>query len=428
MSKLIVSGDKKVCGEIEISSAKNVILPLISACIMIEGKITFLNCKKLCDVTVILEIIKYLGGEYSFVGDNLVVDCSKVYRYELPEVLSKKIRASIFLVGPLLSRFHRACFFTPGGCDIGSRPIDIHLDGFKKLGVEIASHDVIYCRTNKLVGNEIVLRYRSVGATENIIMASVMADGKTVIRNSAKEPEIVCLVKFLKLCGAKIYGEGTSTITIEGVKKLKASNLVFKPISDRIEVGSYILLTLSVGGEILLKNANFLNNIALYKKIRNNACKITLDNDKIYIKASGVGKGLNYIKTAPYPYFPTDLQSQLCAYSTTLKGLTVVEESVFENRFMQLNELNKMGANIVVKGNKAFVKGVDRLVGTSVVALDLRGGMAMVIAGLKADGITTISNCEIIDRGYYKIENQLSSLGLDVVRSNLWNIKNFYYL
>lgn len=419
MSKFIVRSGKNISGEVVIPSAKNVMLPLISACIMVEGKITFINCKKLLDVTVILEIIKYLGGDYYFVGDNLTVDCSKVYRYELPETLSKQIRASIFLVGPLLSRFHRACFFAPGGCDIGSRPIDIHLDGFKKLGVEISNGDIVYCRCDKLIGNDITLRYRSVGATLNLIMASVLGEGRTVIRNSAREPEIVCLVKFLKLCGAKIYGEGTSVIVIDGVKKLRGINYNFKPISDRIEVGTYMLLTLNVGGELLIKNANFINNVALYKKIRNNACKITIDNDKIYIKASGVGKSLNYVKTAPYPYFPTDLQSQICAYASTLKGSTIVEESVFENRFKQLDELVKMGANILVKNNKAYIKGVDTLYGTSVKALDLRGGIAMVIAGLRAQGVTTIDNAEVIDRGYFQIEKQLKSLGLDIVRSNL---------
>ena len=419
MSKLIVSSRKNISGEVIIPSAKNVMLPLISACIMIEGKVTFLNVKKLLDITVILEIIKYLGGDYYFVGDNLTVDCSKVYRYELPETLSKQIRASIFLVGPLLSRFHRACFFYPGGCDIGSRPIDIHLDGFRKLGVEISSGDIVYCRCDKLLGNDIRLRYKSVGATLNIVMAAVLGEGRTTIRNSAKEPEIVCLIKFLKLCGAKIYGEGTSTIIVDGVKKLKSLNYSFKPISDRIEVGTYMIMSLNVGGELLIKNANFLNNIALYKKIQNNACKITLDNDKIYIKASGVGKGLNYIKTAPYPFFPTDLQSQICAYATTLNGVTIVEEGVFENRFKQLGELIKMGANITVKNNKAYIRGVDSLSGCNVTALDLRGGIAMVIAGLRAQGVTIINNAEVIDRGYYQIEKQLTSLGLDIVRSNL---------
>ena len=416
MSNLIIYGNNKIFGEISAESAKNAMLPLISACIMYEGKVTFNKCPKLNDILVMLEIIEYLGGKYSFNGDELTVDCSSLYNYELPFELTKKIRASIFMVGAILGRFHKACFCLPGGCNIGERPIDIHLEGLKQLGVEISSCECIYCRTNKLIGKEITLRYKSVGATENLIMAGVLAEGKTIINNAAKEPEIMCLVKFLKLIGAKIYGAGTSKIVVEGVKKLNKENITFSPISDRIEVGTYMLLTMSVGGEILIKNTNINHNLSLLKKIYNNACKIVVDNDKIYIKSSGAGKSLGYIKTSPYPMFPTDLQAQLVAYSSTLRGTTVVEETVFNGRFAHCFELNKMGANISVKNNRAIIKGVDGLIGAEVVATDLRGGASLVIAGLKAEGKTIIRNAENIDRGYYQIEKKLQQLGANVKR------------
>ncbi len=416
MSNLVIYGNNKIFGEITAESAKNAMLPLISACIMYEGKVTFNRCPKLKDVLVMLEIIEYLGGKYSFNGEELTVDCSSLYLYELPFELTKKIRASIFMVGAILGRFHKACFCSPGGCNIGERPIDIHLDGLRQLGVEISSGDCIFCKTDKLKGNEIILKYKSVGATENLIMAGVLAEGKTIINNAAKEPEIICLVKLLKLFGAKIYGAGTSRIVVEGVSNLNKQNVYFSPISDRIEIGTYILLTMSVGGEILIKNVNANHNLALLKKIYNNACKIVVDNDKIYIKSSGAGKSLGYVKTAPYPLFPTDLQAQLIAYSSTLNGTTVVEETVFNSRFSHCFELNKMGADIIVKNNKAIIKGVNGLTGASVVANDLRGGASLVIAGLKAEGKTVIGNAEAIDRGYFQIEKKLQLVGANIKR------------
>ena len=339
-----------------------------------------------------------------------------MYNYEIPYELAKKIRASIFLTGPLLARFHKVYFYNPGGCDIGARPIDIHLNGFKCFNIESSISEHIYCRCDKLNGCKINLRYKSVGATENLLMLSVLSNGKTTITNCAKEPEVVCLANFLNLCGAKIKGAGTSVIEVEGVKKLKSLNLTFMPISDRIETGTYLLMLLSVGGEICIKNADFLNNLTLIKKIQNNACKLSVFNDKIYMKSCGSGNCIKYTKTGPYPEFPTDLQSQLCSYLSTQKGLSIVEETVFDNRFKQLEELVKMGANIHIKSNKAFIKGVKKLYGKSVYAYDLRGGASMILAGLSAEGVTTIDNSEVIDRGYFEIENKLSLLGANIKR------------
>ncbi len=417
MSKLIINGGKKLFGEITAESAKNALLPLLSACILYEGKVTLINCPRLKDIEVMIEIIEYLGGRCSFLGNDLTVDCSSLYSYELPCELTKKIRASIFTIGAIIARFRKAYFCMPGGCSIGERPIDIHLNALKKLGVEVCGEEILYCRADNLKGAEITLKYRSVGATINVLLASTLAKGKSVIRNVAKEPEITALINLLKIFGANIKGEGTSTLIVEGVEKLKRENVVFYPISDRIEVGTYALAVMSSGGEISINNVNFIHNLSLFKKIQNNACKIVYEDDKIYIKSSGEGSGLGNIKTAPYPYFPTDLQPQISAYATTLRGETTIFETVFENRFKHFNELKLMGAKVSYRGNVANITGVSKLKGAVVTAYDLRGGASMVIAGLKAEGETVINNSEVLDRGYYKFEEKLSLLGAKIIRT-----------
>ncbi len=414
MSKLVISGGKRLYGSVTAQSAKNALLPLICACILIDGEVTFTNCSMVGDVITMTNIIKSLGGTCSYYNGNLTVNCTNLSSSQMPYELTSQIRASVFMLGPLIARFKKASTYLPGGCNIGKRPIDMHIDGFKRLGVEEVCGDALVLKCDKLKGAKIRLKYASVGVTENLIMCAVLAEGETVLYNCAKEPEVVCLVKFLRLFGAKIKGEGSSTIIIEGVKKLKSKNLSFMPISDRIEVGTYVLSVLGTGGEIEIENANFFHNIALIKKIYNNACKIILTNDKIYIKCSGKGKSLSYTKTSPYPKFPTDLQTPLCAYATTLLGTSYIEESVFENRFLQLNELIKMGAKISVSGSVAKIDGVENLNGASVSALDLRGGAALVIAGLKAQGETVIDNASIIERGYVNLEKKLSLLGADI--------------
>lgn len=416
MSKILISGGNKLYGKVRVQSAKNCLLPLIACTIMLEGKITFTNCPKIEDVTIMCEIVKSLGGKYEYKGDNLQVDCSSLYLWELPKELTQKIRASIFMTGPLISRFRKAVIHKPGGCNIGDRPIDIHLEGLKKLGVEISGNDMLYCKANSLQGTEITLRYKSVGATENLIMASVMAKGITTIKNCACEPEIKCLANFINILGGKVSGAGTSTIVIEGVEKLSKENITYLPISDRIEVGTFMLAVTQVGGEIEIENANARHNKELIKKLFNNTCKITTFNDKIYIKSSGIGKGLGSVLVAPYPSFPTDLQSPLMAYATTLKGITIIKEEVFPSRFKQASELIKMGADIKINKNVAIVNGVNSLEGAFVTAYDLRGGASMVLAGLKANGITIVDNAEIISRGYYNLEKKLTNLGAFVKR------------
>ncbi len=416
MNKLIINGRNKLYGKVEVMSAKNALLPLIASCVLLDFEVGFLNCPKLGDVSVMLDIIKCLGGKYRYDGDTLYVDCSSLYIPELPCELSKKIRASVFLLGPLIARFRRVSAVTPGGCNFGERPIDIHLDSLRQLGVEISGKENLYLRADKLVGNRIKLPFPSVGVTENLIMASCLADGETFISNCAKEPEIVCLCNFLNKLGAKIVGAGTSKIHIKGVKKLTKNFAYFKPITDRIEVGTYLLATLNTGGEIEVNGANFLHNISLIKKIYNNTCKLTFESDKIYLKCCGVGSSLGYIKTAPYPAFPTDLQSPIVSYACSLNGKTVVEEGVFKNRFSIVPELKKMNADISLQGSRVVINGRGMLNGAILNANDLRSGAGLIIAALGAEGVSEIVGLDIIERGYFDIDKKLRMLGADVTK------------
>ena len=416
MGKFVINGGKKLYGEVDIQSAKNAILPLIASTVLLDFEVAFRGVPMLSDVIVMLEIIKSLGGNYRFEGSLLYVDCSSVCKSQIPKELSAKIRASVFITGGVLSRLKRVEFYSSGGCDIGSRPIDMHLDGLRILGGEVTEDEKVTIKCDKLKGKEITLRLKSVGVTENLIIASVLAEGTTIIKNCAQEPEITCLAEFLNSLGAKIIGAGSSVIQIEGVKKLTKQNRVFTPISDRIEVGTFILAVMTTGGEIEIKNADFTHNSALIKKVYNNACKIAVFNDRIYIKAMGMGKSHGFLKTQPYPYFPTDLQPQFSVYSSTLKGVTVIEEGVFNGRFNQLTELNKFGASVKIVGNRAIIKGVPILYGANTKALDLRGGASMIIAGLKAVGVTIVDQAEVIERGYLDIDKKFSLLGADVKR------------
>lgn len=416
MNKLIISGKKRLSGKVQVKSAKNAMLPLIASCILFDFEVGFLDCPKIKDVSVMLEIIESIGGKYRYEGDTLFVDCSSVYIPEIPCEKAKQIRGSIFLLGPLLARFHKVSTVRPGGCNFGERPIDMHIDCLKKLNVEVSDGEDLYFRTTKLQGSRIILPFQSVGVTENLVMASCLAEGETLIYNAAREPEIVCLSNFLNRLGANIIGAGSSKIYIKGVKKLRKNISYFKPITDRIEVGTFLLSAFSSGGEIEIEGANFIHNMALIKKIYNNACKMTFESDKIYVKSCGVGNALGYIKTAPYPAFPTDLQSLALAYACSLNGKTIVEEGVFCGRFKVANELKNMGANLLQVNNKVIVNGVQSLTGAKVNATDLRSGAALIVAGLGADGVTEISGLDIIERGYYNIDKKLLSLGADITK------------
>lgn len=416
MSKFIINGGKKLYGKIDIQSAKNSVVSLLAASILYNGNVVLRNIKQITDVTNMCNILKKLGAVYDFKGDNLFLNCSSLYSF-VPNVdLSKTIRASFFMAGALLSRFKKAEMSFPGGCKIGARPINIHLQGFKQLGVKIkVENSKIYFDGSKMHSAVIELPYPSVGATVNIITASVFLDGETIIKNVAKEPEIVDLQNFLNLMGFNVRGAGKDEISVHGVKKILSRDIYFTPIVDRIETGTFMLATLSCGGEIEINNTNIKNIYSLYEKIYENNCKMFVENGKIIVYAGGGGKSLGEITTGPFPAFPTDLQAPLCAYACSLKGQTTINESVFEKRFSHVDELVKMGAVIKTDEKRVFVYG-SRLQGAKVQVGDLRAGAGLVIAGLLANGTTEIEDVEIIDRGYFEIENVFSSLGASIYR------------
>jgi UDP-N-acetylglucosamine 1-carboxyvinyltransferase len=319
------------------------------------------------------------------------------------------------MLGSVLTRFHRAKISYPGGCDIGIRPIDLHLSGLKRLGVEIAEKDgYIDCKADRLVGGDILLDFPSVGATENIILAAVKAEGYTIIRNAAKEPEIIDLQNFLNAMGGKIKGAGGGTIVVEGVRKLQG--VEYTPMGDRIEAGTYLIAVASCGGEIQTSGISEENIAALLHKLRENGCKIHIKDDKINLSSNGRLKSVDLVETMPFPGFPTDLQAQYASLCATAKGTTLIVENLFETRYRYASELKRMGADITVRGRTAVVKGVERLHGTSVSASDLRGGAALVLAALKAEGQSSVCDLWHIDRGYEDFEGKLKKIGARVRR------------
>jgi len=416
MEKYLINGGRKLSGKITLQSAKNSVLPIMAGSILTDEQVVIKNCPKIKDVLSMLNILSYLGCSWQFEGDNLILNSSNLGNYSVPKSLASELRSSIFMLGALICRFKKAQIYFPGGCDIGLRPINLHLSSLKQLGVKVSSYnEQIFCSAKQIVGKDIYLDFPSVGATENIILASVLAKGKTQIFNSAKEPEIVDLMNFLNSMGAKIYGAGTSTILIEGVKKLHGTE--YTPIPDRIECGTFLLGAAITGGEIELHNCNAKNISLLIHKLCDNTCKINIKNDIIYIKSGKEPKAFSF-STGPYPQFPTDLQAQTMALLSVCQGQSIVEETVFENRFNHVLSLVDMGADIKVKGKRAFIKGVDRLKGTQVRANDLRGGASLVLAGLNAEGQTTVCDIFHIERGYFEFDKKLRLLGADIIKVN----------
>ena len=321
------------------------------------------------------------------------------------------------MLGSVLTRFRRAKISYPGGCDIGLRPIDLHLLGLKRLGVSIEEENgYISCVADKIKGADILLDFPSVGATENIVLAAVKAEGRTVIRNAAKEPEIVDLQNFLNRMGARVFGAGTSTVVIDGVKELKGAD--YTPMKDRIEAATFLIAAASCGGEIEMEGVGEENIAALLHKLRENGCKIHIKSDKIILESDGRLKSANLVETMPFPGFPTDMQAQYTALSTTAKGVTLIVENLFETRYKYAGELKRMGADITLRGRNAVVQGVERLHGAVVAAGDLRGGAALVVAALKAEGESVVTDLYHIDRGYADFEKKLSLLGANIRRVN----------
>ena len=415
MDKYIIDGGEKLYGVVQTQSAKNTVLPLLAASILTDEQVKIRGVPTIADVENMFRILSELGCNIKRQKDCAVIDSSNAVSHEIPQRLTKELRSSVFMLGSVLTRFNRAKISYPGGCDIGLRPIDLHLSGLKRLGVEIIEEGgYIECKAEKLVGAEIMLDFPSVGATENIILAAVKAQGITVIRNAAKEPEIIDLQNFLNAMGANVRGAGGGTVVVEGVKRLRGVD--FLPIGDRIEAGTYLIATAICGGEIETCGVRAENIAALLHKLRENGCKIHTKNDRIILKSSGTLQAVPLVETMPFPGFPTDLQAQYAALCATAKGTTLIVENLFETRYKYAAELKRMGADITVRDRTAVIRGVERLHGAKVVASDLRGGAALVIAALSAEGQSEVVDLSHVDRGYAEFEYKLKRLGAKIRR------------
>lgn len=417
MPKILVRKSAPLKGSIKIDGAKNAALPIIAAALLGTEPIILEDVPNLVDVKIILKVLESLGSKIVFLSENRVsIDSSNINCFITDRELMDKMRASFLVMGPLLARFGKAEAFLPGGCAIGSRPIDLHLKGFRILGAEIVEEpEKVSAHCERLQGDTIYLDFPSVGATQNIIMAATLAKGETIIENAAKEPEIVDLCNFLNKMGAKISGAGTSTIRVIGVEKLFGATHTIIP--DRIEAATFMLAAAITGGEVIVENCISSHIKPIIAKLKETGATVIVneDEDLIYVKGTKDIKGTD-IKTLPYPGFPTDVQAQFMAYLCICNDNAKVTETVFENRFMHVEELNKMGAIIATSGKEARVAGVNKLVGAEVKATDLRAGAALVLAGLVADGTTVIGNIYHIDRGYNDFVGKMKSLGADIER------------
>ena len=413
MKKIVISGGKELNGQARVLGAKNSLLPILAAVLLQDGECVINNCPPLTDVVTMLEILKSIGCTVEHRELTVRIDTRGLYSSLIDDSLMHKLRSSIFILGPLIARLNNAEIGYPGGCDIGIRPIDLHLKGLKELGVNVTEADGRIICSGKLTGAEVYLDYPSVGATENVMMAASLADGATVIVNPAKEPEIVDLEAFINAMGGRVSGAGTGRIVVHGVKKLTGCE--YSAMPDRIVSGTLMIACAASGGEIFVENARYEHLLCLAGKLKENGCTVEDVRDGILIKSSGRRRANKVIETMPYPGFPTDLQSPMMALQAISRGTSVIVENVFENRFRLAGELKKMGADITVKDRMAVIRGVERLNGATVDTYDLRSGAALIIAGLAAEGITVVRDKGLINRGYYKLEEQLKGLGAEAV-------------
>lgn len=414
MEKYVIVGGNRLSGKVRLSGGKNAVLTILPACIMSKGVCTLHDVPRLSDVFVMKDVLERLGAKVEFFGHTMTVDASQIDSIEVSEHLTRMMRASNLVMGPILSRFRQVKVAYPGGCSIGSRPMDQHLRGMKALGASVTErYGYIEAQAAKLVGAEICLDFPSVGATENLMMTATMAEGITVLRNAAREPEIVDLQCFLNSMGAKIKGAGTDVIKIEGVKKLASTEHTIIP--DRIEGGTFIVIAAITKGDIYIENIIPEHLEAIISKMREAGVEVAEIDGNIHVRAIRQTKSVD-IKTMPFPGFPTDMQAQLMSMLAVSEGTGVITETIFENRFKHVDEFRRMGADIKVEGHVAIVKGVKKLSGAYVEASDLRAGAALVTAGLAAEGITMIGNLCHIDRGYEGFERKLRELGADILR------------
>ena len=420
MSKYIITGGNTLCGKIKMQGSKNAALPILAAAMLCDEKCEIHNCPDISDVKVTVEILNHLGCKAVFENGTVFVDSSCADKFDIPENLMRKMRSSVVFMGAILGRMKKAKCSYPGGCEIGSRPIDLHLKAFREMGVEVAeSGGFINCNIENSKPAKIILTIPSVGATENIMLLACKLEGKTVIVNAAREPEIVDLQNFLNSMGAKISGAGKSSIEIEGVKKLSGS--CYSVIPDRIAAATAMFAVVSAGGSAEITHINTEHVDSIISVVRECGARVECASKSVLkVTCTKRPKALHsLVQTMPYPGFPTDAQSQLMAALTVSEGTSVIKETIFENRFNVASELVKMGADITVLDCSAVIKGVKRLCGAPVVAPDLRGGAALVIAALGAEGVTEISNIKYIERGYENLENALCGIGVDIKRADI---------
>ncbi|MFA9423340.1 MAG: UDP-N-acetylglucosamine 1-carboxyvinyltransferase [Sedimentibacter sp.] len=413
MEKIIVRKSLGLKGSIKVDGSKNSILPILAATLLSNEECIIHDIPYLEDVIVMCKLLEVLGAKVEKIGnDTLKIKAENIATWEAPYELISKMRASFLVMGPLLTRCKNAKVYMPGGCAIGSRPIDLHLKGFKYLGAEIKSENgYVNATAERLVGTDIYLDFPSVGATENIIMAATLAEGETILENAAEEPEIVDLANFINSMGGNIVGAGTKTIRIKGVEKLHKTEHTVIP--DRIEAGTYMVIAAATGGDVTIENVVSFHLQPIIAKLKEAGAKIEEFDDKIRVSSDGIIKPVD-IKTLPYPGFPTDMQAQFMAMLSIANGTSIINETIFENRFMHANELARMGVNVKVEGNSAVLKGNSQLSGAKVKATDLRAGAALIIAGLLADGETEITDIYHIKRGYSNIVEKLQKIGANI--------------
>lgn len=415
MDKIVINGGRRLEGEVFISGSKNAALPIIVGALLANGKSRLENVPRLKDIETILDVIRYLGAEADFIDEHtLEIDSRNLDKEIAPYNLVKTMRASFLVIAPLLARLGRARVSLPGGCAIGARPVNFHIKGLKQLGVDIEIEEgYVIAKTAGLVGAKIYLDFPSVGATENLIMAACLANGRTTIENAAREPEVESLIDFLSKMGAQIDGAGKNVIHIDGACKLKP--VVYKVIPDRIETGTFMIAAGITGGRIKINNVIPQHNEALEEKLLDAGMNIAEGKDYLLVNGSEMLKSVD-VKTMPYPGFPTDMQAQMMALMAVTPGKSVVNETVFENRFIHVSELNRMGAKITTDGHQAIIEGVPYLSGAPVLASDLRASAALILAGLVARGRTEVKRVYHLDRGYENIEKKFALLGAEIWR------------
>jgi len=415
MEKICVVGGKPLKGSVRIQNAKNAVLPMLGAVLLSREESEIPDCPHLADVHNMCGILTHLGCQCRWEGDSLFVSSRHADKYEMPEALAREMRSSIFLLGPVLARFGRAVCAYPGGCEIGSRPIDLHLKGLRALNVKITEErGRIFCDGRNMRGAVIQLDYPSVGATENLMMAAVAAKGETVIHNAAREPEIIALANALNRMGAEVTGAGSSTVVIPCCKGLRGCR--YEPLPDRIAAGTFLTAAAMTAGDVTVERVEPEHLRSVLAKLSECGCDIITNKNSIRCIGPRRPKEIRLVETLPYPGFPTDMQAALLTLCTVAEGTSVVVENVFENRFRIVPELTCMGASITVKDRMAIVRGVRELNGAEVNACDLRAGAALVLAGLCARDATTVRNVGVIDRGYEKLERTLALLGADIAR------------